>query len=90
LGGAIKPPRQALALGLGSMFNHKRSPNVAWERNISMQAIRYFTICDIEEGEELCISYGPKLWFIDADGPEEEDIAVAEADVLSCEVDIFE
>ena len=72
------------------MFNHKRLPNVAWERNIPMQAIRYFTLRDIEEGEELCISYGPKLWFTDADGPEDDVATIDEADTLSYETDIFE
>jgi uncharacterized protein len=85
-----KVSRQALALGLGSMFNHMRRPNVGWERDITTQSIRYFTIRDIMEGEELCISYGSKLWFDDADGPSEEDIAaVNEEDILSLEVDVF-
>ena len=84
-------PRQALALGLGSMFNHKRSPNVAWQRNIQTQSIRYFAIRNIVEGEELCISYGPKLWFDDADGTATQEHAVEDVrDVLSCSVDIFD
>ena len=86
----VKRSRQALALGLGSMFNHNRTPNVAWERNIPTLSIRYFTLRQISEGEELCISYGPKLWFSDADGPEEHEVPTdTEGDVLSCGVDIF-
>jgi len=86
-----KVPRQALALGLGSMFNHNRTPNVAWERQLSTESIRYFTIRDIEAGQELCISYGPKLWFEDTDaGPmtdetpddETNDISLTRADVF--------
>jgi uncharacterized protein len=84
---APKSPRQALALGLGSMFNHKRIPNVAWERSILTQSIRYFTLRDIEEGEELCISYGPKLWFIDVDGSEEDPDG---DDGFLSKVDVFE
>jgi uncharacterized protein len=57
---ATKVPQQALALGLGSMFNHKRMPNIAWKRDIHAQSIRYFTLREIAEGEELCISYGSK------------------------------
>ena len=83
-----KSPRQALALGLGSMFNHKRVPNVAWERIISTQSIRYFALREIEAGEELCISYGPKLWFIDVDGPEEDP--TDGDDAFLSKVDIFE
>jgi SET domain-containing protein len=70
------------------MFNHKRTPNVAWERDIPLQSIRYFALRDIAEGEELCISYGPKLWFKDVDGAEEEYV-VNEEEALSCDVDVF-
>jgi hypothetical protein len=87
-GGLPKVSRQALALGLGSMFNHKRTPNTAWERDIPLQSIRYFALRDLAEGEELCISYGPKLWFKDVDGAEEEDV-VNEEEALSCDVDVF-
>ena len=71
---AERLPLQALALGLGSMFNHKRIQNVAWKRDIPMQVIRYLTLRDIEAGEELCISYGSKLWFQDTDVPDEDDL----------------
>jgi len=80
--------RQALALGLGSMFNHRRIPNIAWERDIPLQSIRYFALRAIVEGEELCISYGPKLWFKDIDGAEEDEV-VDEQEALSLDVDIF-
>jgi SET domain len=86
----VKKSRQALALGLGSMFNHRREPNVAWERNIATQSIRYFALRDIDEEEELCISYGPKLWFDDADGPEGEVEVEDGTEILSCHVDVFE
>ena len=67
-----------------------RTPNVGWERDIPTQSIRYFTLRDIVEGEELCISYGPMLWFDDADGPSGEDnTGVNEEDILSLEVDVF-
>ena len=86
----VKFSQQALALGLGSMFNHMRSPNVGWERDIPTQSIRYFAVRDIMEGEELCISYGPKLWFDDADGPTEEgDLDVNEEDILLLDADVF-
>lgn len=42
------------------------------------------------EGEELCISYGPKLWFDDADGPVEvASSAVDVQSILSFDVDVF-
>ena len=61
---------QALALGLGSMFNHSlRGQNVGWLRNLESDCITYTATRDIGKGEELLISYGSgKLWFEDADG----------------------
>ena len=63
---------QALALGLGSIFNHSTyNQNVAWERNIDAQTITYRALRDIELGEELCVSYGSRLWFIDSEANQE-------------------
>ncbi|KAI5194279.1 hypothetical protein E4T39_08691, partial [Aureobasidium subglaciale] len=65
---------QAVILGLGSMFNHSTNhQNVGWERNVSAGVVVYKTLRDVEEGEELCISYGDRLWFEDADKEVEED-----------------
>ena len=60
---------QALALGLGSMFNHStRDQNVGWIRNTETDVIVYTALRHIKAGEELCISYGSaRLWFPDAD-----------------------
>ncbi|EXJ80570.1 hypothetical protein A1O1_08716 [Capronia coronata CBS 617.96] len=60
---------QALALGLGSMFNHSLlGQNVGWKRNTETDVIVYTALRDIKAGEELCISYGSaRLWFHDAD-----------------------
>ncbi|GJJ71211.1 hypothetical protein EMPS_03561 [Entomortierella parvispora] len=61
----------ALAMGLGSMFNHSNKPNVGFQRDFVNKLIRYSALRDIEEGEELCISYGPNLWFPDMEDEEE-------------------
>ncbi|KAK0201687.1 cytidine deaminase-like protein [Desarmillaria ectypa] len=58
-----KDGRMALALGLGSLFNHSDPPNVTYEVDLTTDSIRYTTVRDIEPGEELCIFYGHKLWF---------------------------
>lgn len=71
------------------MFNHKRIPNVAWKRDVPLQVIRYFTLRDIEAGEELCISYGAKLWFDDTDAPEADDSNDSHESFLF-KVDVFE
>ncbi|KAF9155544.1 hypothetical protein BG015_009520 [Linnemannia schmuckeri] len=60
----------ALALGLGSMFNHSSTPNVGFQRDIDNGLIRYSTLREIQVGEELCISYGPNLWFPDMEDPQ--------------------
>lgn len=65
----------ALAIGLGSMFNHSKEPNVGFQRDFENKMIRYTTLRDVAPGEELCISYGPNLWFPDM---EDEDKAVRE------------
>ncbi|KAI8992100.1 hypothetical protein BDF20DRAFT_848273 [Mycotypha africana] len=56
----------ALALGLGSMFNHHSNPNMGFIRDVPNQLIRYVTLRRIERDEELCISYGNHLWFEDS------------------------
>lgn len=57
------------------MFNHSSlHQNIGWEREIKNGVVIYKTLRDVEEGEELCISYGDRLWFEDADvGKEEEE-----------------
>ena len=66
---------QALALGLGSMFNHSTlQQNVGWKRNTEIDVIVYIALRDIKKGEELCISYGSaRLWFPDADANKLDD-----------------
>ena len=73
--GSKTPPTttQAIILGLGSMFNHsKLHQNVGWERDLKNHLVTYSTLKDIKKGEELCISYGPRLTFKDADPDPDE------------------
>lgn len=59
---------QAVILGLGSLFNHSTYyQNVGWVRDVAHRLITYKTLRDIKVGEELCISYGDRLTFVDAD-----------------------
>ncbi|KAI9497328.1 hypothetical protein BDB00DRAFT_757073 [Zychaea mexicana] len=64
----------ALALGLGSMFNHNTNPNVGYYRDFKNKVIRYTTTRDIEIDEEMCISYGSNLWFEDTEEQVESDL----------------
>lgn len=57
----------ALSSGLfirtGSLFNHSDSPNVSYTIDTATESIRYMTVRAVEPDEELCIYYGPNLWF---------------------------
>ncbi|EPQ51006.1 hypothetical protein GLOTRDRAFT_81597 [Gloeophyllum trabeum ATCC 11539] len=59
--------RMALALGLGSLFNHSDHPNVSYTLDTETESIRYTTTRAVAPDEELCIFYGHKLWFENAD-----------------------
>ncbi|OMH86015.1 SET domain-containing protein 7 [Zancudomyces culisetae] len=55
----------ALALGLGSLFNHEPfgRQNLGFTRYIEKSLIKYTTLRDINIGEEMTISYGDNVWF---------------------------
>mmetsp|Transcript_15147 Transcript_15147/g.25153 ORF Transcript_15147/g.25153 Transcript_15147/m.25153 type:complete len:175 (+) Transcript_15147:140-664(+) len=56
---------QALALGMGSMFNHARKNNVGFVLDKENLLIRYTTVHDVTKDSELLINYGNRLWFVD-------------------------
>lgn len=70
---------QALALGLGSMFNHTRRNNIGFTINRPQMNIRYTTTRAVEIGEELFINYGPHLWFDDDESSDSSSDASDEA-----------
>jgi SET domain-containing protein len=49
--------RAALAFGLGSLFNHSRSPSLDFVRDFEARTIRYYAARSIRPGEELTIEY---------------------------------
>lgn len=71
------------------MFNHSSArQNVTWTRDIHAKCLIYTAHCDIRAGEELCISYGhARLWFKDADAPEDDDYSRIQAKKLKGETD---
>ena len=80
----------ALALGLGSIFNHAPSPNCGWVRNMDAETITYCTIKDVVAGSELFISYGvdaSKLWFDTSSGGGDDDGASSDSDASSVSTD---
>ena len=81
---------QAVALGLGSLFNHSTlNSNVGWIRDLSHQMIVYRALKDVSAGEELCINYG-KLWFADADEQHFQRTSCFDEDVYDIGLDRIE
>ncbi|OBT96804.1 hypothetical protein VE01_04121 [Pseudogymnoascus verrucosus] len=86
-----KTPRktQAVVFGIGSLFNHsQRRQNVGWMRDVSKGVVVYRTLQDVRKGDELCISYGDRLTFVDADAKqvdsddEDDNAALARIDLV--------
>ncbi|VDB95755.1 unnamed protein product [Peniophora sp. CBMAI 1063] len=72
--------RMALALGLGSLFNHNRTPNVSFSLDPTTESIEYTTTREIHPDEELYIFYGHKLWFEDVNAAQTSPLASDEVD----------
>ena len=59
----------ALALGVGSLFNHSSTPNAIFKRKIKKETIKFYAYTDIKAGEEIRINYNGEpddqtpLWF---------------------------
>ncbi len=51
------------------MFNHSAKQNVGFVLDHSNDTIKYYATRDIAAGEELCINYGPYLWFTSSEEP---------------------
>jgi SET domain-containing protein len=47
----------AMALGMGSLYNHSFEPNARYLRHFEEQAIEYVALRDIRAGEEITINY---------------------------------
>lgn len=55
----------ALALGLGSLYNHAEDANAAWEKDFDRGTVTYRALRAIAVGEEIVVCYGDSadLWF---------------------------
>lgn len=90
----------ALALGLGSLFNHsEQSPNVSFSLNKVNSTIEYTTKRTVCSGEELCIFYGHGVHFgeqgqllVDRNAraltPETEETLLSNFGALADDVDV--
>jgi len=50
-------PSTALPLGYGALYNHNNPANMRYEADPRQLLLRYFAVCDIDEGEELTVNY---------------------------------
>ena len=50
-----------MPLGFGVIYNHSDFYNIRW-RKIGDRLIEFYSIKDIEVGEELCHHYGENYW----------------------------
>lgn len=58
----------AIAFGIGEFLNHSFNPNCDYEKSFTEKIIKFFSIKDVEKGEELTINYkrvsqSKNLWF---------------------------
>lgn len=58
----IEDGRYALALGCGSLYNHKNQPNVKYDIDENKKSIIFTALRDIQPAEELFVSYGKNYW----------------------------
>ncbi|SEP79365.1 SET domain-containing protein-lysine N-methyltransferase [Neolewinella agarilytica] len=62
--------RAAIALGLGSIYNHANQANAAFKLDYEFKQIRFAAVCEISAGSEITVDYrlgapDMKLWFTD-------------------------
>ena len=59
----------AIALGLGSLYNHSTSPNARYLIDLQKDTIDFYSIKEIQAGEEITVNYlglpgqKGKVWF---------------------------
>jgi uncharacterized protein len=51
--------REALCLGIASLFNHSATPNTGSQRLYARRRMIFCALRDIAVGEEILIDYGP-------------------------------
>jgi SET domain-containing protein len=54
----INPTKTVVVWGYGSIYNHSKNNNADWISDEEKNVFTFFTIRDINEGEEICTNYG--------------------------------
>ena len=65
---SIKDGRVFIGLGSGVLYNHSPNPNVEWYIDGVNLTQNYYTLRDVEVGEELFSCYNPNITFDEQDG----------------------
>lgn len=60
---SMKDGRYFVGLGFGSLYNHSLTPNVEWYIDGVNLTQNYYTLRDVEVGEELFSCYNPNITF---------------------------
>lgn len=58
----VHGPNGFIALGFGSIYNHSDEPNISIKLDYEKLKMTITTNRDIQNGEELFVSYGPNYW----------------------------
>ena len=53
--------KRIFPLGYGAIYNHSDSPNINWKVKDD-NFIEFYSLKEIEPGDELCHDYGPNYW----------------------------
>jgi SET domain-containing protein len=51
----------AIALGLGSLYNHSLQPNAHYRCVLEDRVVEIYALCDIAPGEEICLNYNGEV-----------------------------
>lgn len=56
--GTTTPTMLVVTTGYGMLYNHSENPNAAWKSNFENKTFEFYSIKDIEKGEEILVWYG--------------------------------
>ncbi len=56
---------QVVALGYGSLYNHSEEPNAFWVSSSDSRCFEFYSLKDIEEGDEILVWYGGENYWND-------------------------
>jgi SET domain-containing protein len=58
-----KPEKQVVPGGYGMIYNHSDNPNANWRSNLENKTFEFYSLRDIEKGEEIFTYYGDESYW---------------------------